>query len=86
MNNAERWLGRGLPLIISTHSINFHSTISPFRQKTLPMFRELLAGLQKRYPTLVYVNTRQMLEMIETGTYETGAGKVAVTVTNGKRA
>jgi len=81
VRKAATWLDRGMPLIVSTHSINFHSTLAPYRQKTLPMLRDFLSGLAKRYPDLVYVNTRQLLEMVETGSYETGSGRVAVAVT-----
>jgi hypothetical protein len=77
---AGGWLGRGLPLILSTHSINFHSSLAPFRQKTLPMLRSLMGALKKAYPNLIYVNTRQLLEIVETGGYESGSGRVSVTV------
>lgn len=77
--NASIWLERSLPLIISTHSINFHSTLAPFRQKTLPILREFLSALQKRFPDLLYVNDRQLLEIVETGSYESRQGRVAVT-------
>ena len=78
--NAAAWLARGLPLIISIHSINFHSTLAPFRQKTLPVLREFLSALQKRFADLLYINDRQLLEIVETGGYESGRGRVVVTV------
>jgi len=81
VRNAATWLARGLPLIISTHSINFHSTLAPFRQKTLPMLRAFLSALRETYPDLLYVNTRQLLEIVEIGSYGSGSGRVAVTVT-----
>jgi hypothetical protein len=81
VRNAATWLDRGWPLIISTHSINFHSTLAPFRQKTLPMLRDFLGALKNAYPDLLYVNTRQLLEIVETGSYERESGRVAVTVT-----
>jgi len=81
VRNAGAWLSRGLPFIISVHSINFHSTLAPFRQKTLPLLREFLVALQRQFPDLLYINDRQLLEIVETGGYESGTGKVAVTVT-----
>jgi hypothetical protein len=80
VKNAGTWLSRGLPFIVSVHSINFHSTLAPFRQKTLPMLRELLSALQKQFLDLLYINDRQLLEIVETGGYESGRGRVAVTV------
>lgn len=81
VKNAGGWLARGLPLIVSVHSINFHSTLASFRQKTLPMLREFLGALKKRFPDLVYVNDRQLLEIVETGSYESGGGRIPVAVT-----
>jgi hypothetical protein len=80
VQHGAMWLARGLPLIISAHSINFHSTLAPFRQKALPMLREFLGALKKLFPDLVYVNDRQLLEIVETGSYGSGSGRVQVTV------
>ena len=82
VRDAATWLARGVPLIISVHSINFHSSLAPYRHKTLPMLRDFLGALNKSYPELVYVNTRQLLEIVETGSYESGSRRVAVTVTS----
>lgn len=81
VKNAGGWLARGLPLIISVHSINFHSTLAAFRQKTLPMLREFMGALQRRFPDLLYVNDRQLLEIIETGSYESAGGRIPIAVT-----
>jgi len=80
VEKAETSLARGVPLIVSVHSINFHSTLAPFRQKTLSMLRKFLAALQESFPELIYVSDRQLLEIIETGSYETAGGRVPVTV------
>ncbi|MFY9558892.1 MAG: hypothetical protein WAQ52_01540 [Terriglobales bacterium] len=85
VKKAEEYLARGLPLIISVHSINFHSTLAPFRQKTLLTLREFLGALKKRFPNLVYVNDRQLLEIVETGSYESGRGRVVVAVTKARK-
>jgi hypothetical protein len=85
VKSAEDWLTRGLPLTLSMHSINFHSTLAPFRRKTLSMLQDLLAALKKRRPDLLYVNTRQLLEIVETGRYENASGRVSVTVTGQRR-
>jgi hypothetical protein len=81
VKNAARWLRRGLPLILSVHSINLHSSLAPFRQRTLPLLKEFLGAMKKRYPDLLFINSRQLLEIIETGSYASGQGRISVTVT-----
>ncbi len=85
VKNAATWLTRGLPFIISMHSINFHSTLASNRQKTLPKLRELLGALKKSYPDLLYVNSRQLLEIVERGRYEGGSGMVPVRMTGARK-
>ncbi len=85
VSNAAAWLDRGMPLIASIHSINFHSTLAPFRQRTLPMLRDFLGALAKRYPDLLFVSTRQLLELVETGSYRSATGRVVVTVTGTRK-
>jgi len=85
VKSAATWFGRGLPLIISVHSINFHSTLAPFRQKTLLVLREFLRALKKRVPDLLYINSKQLLQIVETGRYESANGPVTVTTKGGHR-
>ncbi len=75
---AKKSFAAGVPFIVSVHSINFHSTLAPFRQRTLPLLRDLLYGLAKFYPDLLFVNSRQLLQIVETGEYETGAGRIQI--------
>ena len=81
---AGKWLERGLPFIISTHSINFQSTLAPNRQRTLPMLRNLLLALVKRYPDVLFVNSRQLHEIVNAGSYEAPGGRISVTVTRSR--
>lgn len=82
---AESWLVRGLPLVISVHSLNFHSTLTPFRQRTLPLLEALLSALKKRFPDLLYINDRQLLEIVETGGYQGASETITVTVRGMRR-
>jgi hypothetical protein len=82
---AESWLLRRLPLIISVHSINFHSTLAPFRQRTLPLLDALLTALKKRFPDLLYVSDEQLLEIVETGGYQSASGTIPVAVRGMRR-
>ena len=77
---ANNWFAAGVPFIISVHSINFHSTLAPFRERTLPLLRDLLSALRKSHPSALFVNSRQLLEIIDTGAYETCAGRIQVSV------
>lgn len=77
---ATNWFAAGVPFIISVHSINFHSTLAPFRQRTLPLLRDLLCALGKSHPDVLFVNSRQLLEIIETGGYETCGRRIQVSV------
>ena len=81
VKQASQWFARGLPFLVSIHSINFQSTLASNRQKTLPMLNEFLDALKMNHPDLVYVNSRQLLEIVETGSYESGNGRVSVAVT-----
>ncbi len=75
---ATKSFAAGVPFIVSVHSINFHSTLAPFRQRTLPLLHELLRCLAKSNPDLLFVNSRQLLQVVETGEYETAAGRIQV--------
>jgi hypothetical protein len=89
VRDASQWLDRGIPCIVSIHSINFHSTLVPNRQKTLPLLRNLLTALKKKYPDLLYVNSRQLLQIVVTGSYQSEGARIPVGVTGfrrGKRA
>jgi len=75
---AKKWFAAGVPFIISVHSINFHSTLAPFRQRTLPLLRDLLRGLGKSHPDVLFVNNRQLLEIVENRAYESCGGRILV--------
>lgn len=75
---ARSWFAAGLPFIVSVHSINFHSTLAPFRQRTLPLLREFLQALKKNFSDLLFVSSPQLLQIIETGEYESAGGRIRV--------
>src|SRR5580658_9829256 len=55
LRTAEGSFARGVPAIISVHSINFHSTLKDFRSRTLHLLDEFLTALESKYPDLLYV-------------------------------
>ena len=62
---AEACFSRGFPLVISVHSINFHSTLRDFRSPTVAALDQLLKALELKYPSLLYINDAE-LRMIAT--------------------
>ena len=60
---------RGLPLIMSTHAINFHSSIKDFRTGTLAALDALLTGLETKYPELLYVHDQDLHEIATKGAF-----------------
>jgi hypothetical protein len=85
---ATSCFARGLPLVISVHSINFHSTLKDFRTATLAALDELLTALETRYPDLLYVNHEDIYSMVTEGRCRSSShgdrGSVAVSQLNWK--
>jgi hypothetical protein len=75
---AASCFSRGLPVIISTHSINFHSTIQDFRTPSLAMLDSLLSALESRYPELLYVNDKDLYAIVTEGVFHSQEQKVSV--------
>src|SRR5258708_38135351 len=69
---AGSCFSRGLPVIISVHSINFHSTLKDFRTPSLAALDSLLSALEARYPALLYVHDEDVYEMVTHGTFRSG--------------
>jgi hypothetical protein len=86
MQLAERCFERGIPAIISVHSINFHSSLKDFRGPTLRALDELLSALEARYPNLLYVHDMDLFELVTRGKFKGPRGPVSVEVKQGVRA
>lgn len=84
VREAEECFHRGLPAVISIHSINFHSTIRDFRTATLVFLDEFLSRIKKRWPTLLYVHDADLFQIATEGSYLAQSGKVEVGVTGAK--
>jgi hypothetical protein len=81
---AEYCLARGLPAIISVHSINFHSTLKDFRSRTLSLLDEFLAALEANHPGLLYVRDEDLYDLVDKGTFQSTQSEVRVPVTKRK--
>jgi hypothetical protein len=75
---------RGLPAIISVHSINFHSTLKDFRSRTLSLLDEFLAALQAKHPDLLYVRDEDLCDLVDKGKFQSTQSEVRVPVTKQK--
>ena len=81
VQQAEACFARGIPAIVSMHSINFHSTVRDFRSRTLQAVDEFFAALKLKYPNLLYLHDEDLRQLVNNGGYGTVGGQVQVNVT-----
>jgi hypothetical protein len=81
LHDAEACFARGIPAIVSLHSINFHSSVRDFRSRTLELLNEFLSALETKHADLLYLHDADVFELINQGSYETAQGITPVTVT-----
>jgi hypothetical protein len=81
---AEDCFARGLPAIVSVHSINFHSTIKDFRTQTLGFLDEFLTALEAKHADLLYVRDEDLYDLVDKGTFQSLQSQVRVPVTKRK--
>lgn len=67
---AEDCFARGLPAIVSVHSINFHSTLKDFRSRTIDLLDQFLTALEAKHSDLLYVRDEDLYELVDTGTVQ----------------
>ena len=79
---AEDSFARGIPAIISVHSINFHSTLKDFRSGTLTQLDRFLTVLESKYPDLLYVRDQDLYDLVDKGEFQSMQSRVRVPVTN----
>ena len=72
---------RGLPFIISIHSINFQSSLKDFRTSSLATLDALLKALESRYPELLYVNDNDVRVIATQGRSPGSNEKAVISVT-----
>jgi hypothetical protein len=81
MQLAERCFERGVPAIVSMHSINFHSSLKDFRGPALRVLDEFLSALEAKHPDLLYVHDMNLYELVTRGKFRGPRGPVSVEVT-----
>ncbi|MFZ0732392.1 MAG: hypothetical protein WAM79_08725 [Candidatus Sulfotelmatobacter sp.] len=80
LQQAEHCFERGIPAIVSLHSINFHSTVRDFRSRTLEMLDQFFAGLESKHSDLIYLHDEDLRELVNTGAYGSPDGNVSLKV------
>lgn len=75
---AEACFARGVPAVISVHSINFHSSIKDFRTHTLKSLDHFLVALENKFPNLLYLNDENVYDVITRGKFRGSQGMVSV--------
>ena len=73
---AESCFERGIPAIVSVHSINFHSTVKDFRSHTLQCLDEFLNALESKHAGLLYLHDEDLHELVSKGFYKTPHGAI----------
>jgi len=81
LRTAENCFARGLPAIVSAHSINFHSTLKDFRSRTLSLLDEFLTALESKYLDLLYVRDEDLYDLVDKGSFQSMQSTVRVPVT-----
>lgn len=80
LRRAETCFARGIPAIVSVHSINFHSTVKDFRSRTLVALDEFLAALESKHADLLYLHDEDLRELVNQGSYQTAQGSAKANV------
>jgi hypothetical protein len=80
MRLASDSFARGIPFVISVHSINFHSSLKDFRSSTLGALDRLLSALEATYSDLLYVHDGDLRQLVTQGRFESSQGPVSVTI------
>ena len=81
LRQAEDCFARGIPAVVSVHSINFHSTVRDFRSTTLQRLDQFLTALESKHADLLYLHDENLLELVNKGFCTTPNGTVQVNVT-----
>jgi hypothetical protein len=78
LSQAEACFARGIPAIVSVHSINFHSTVRDFRSHTLHLLDEFLTALESNHRDLLYLHDENLYDIVNKGSYKSTQGEVPV--------
>ena len=80
VNAASACFARGVPAVVSIHSINFHSTVKDFRSRTLDLVDQFLTALESKHGDLLYLHDGDIYDLVQSGRYATDSKDVSVGV------
>jgi hypothetical protein len=80
VRDAEDCLARGIPAIVSVHSINFHSSVKDFRSPTLESLDQFLSAIEAKHTDVLYLHDEDLYNLVSKGAYENIGGAVRVNV------
>lgn len=78
VDKAVQCVQAGLPVIVSTHSVNYHSSLKNFRDLTLKKLDEFLTLLEQTLDGLLYVHDRDLLDIVKTGVFKANGKEIKV--------
>jgi hypothetical protein len=81
IKQAGDCFARGMPAIVSMHSINFHSTLKDFRKPTLAILNNFLTAIETKWPDVLYVHDGDLFDIATNGLLAGEAEKIKVGVT-----
>jgi hypothetical protein len=80
LRTAAECFKRGIPAVLSIHSINFHSSLKDYRSSTVQSLHQFLTQLEKRFPDLLYLHDTDFHDLTTRGEYQVSSGTVKVRV------
>jgi len=80
LRKAESCFEKGLPAIVSIHSINFHSSVKDFRTNTLKLLDEFLTKLEGKHADLLYIHDAELCDFVRHGSCYTAQGVLRINV------
>ena len=81
VRRAEDCFTRGIPAIVSVHSINFHSSVKDFRSHTLECLDQFLSAIEAKHTDILYLHDEDLYDLVSKGTCENSGGVARVNVT-----
>ena len=75
LDEIDVYVQRGEPVVISSHSVNYISSIKDFRSVSLPILDDLLSALVSKYNHLYFLNSAQLGQAISEGFFITSDGQ-----------
>jgi len=75
---AQRSVETGQPIIVCTHSVNFHSTLRNFRDLTLERLDQLLSRLENAFSDLLYIHDEDLWDIARQGRFSRNGKPVSI--------